>query len=172
LLSFGEETSWLQHQLGYATPGVVSGINSQGEFNLHNLSIFQGGELLGKNRENREIGLSLLLKSQHLFQLGFFAYFLVLPILTLTPTIALITKLRVPYPGWRLFGNIWLSIGLTILFTVFANEATKPIIAETRELLYALTILVFLILWVRLWRYGRGQQAQPFAGTTGLGRPT
>lgn len=34
----GEETSWLQWQLGYATPEMFGRLNDQGEANLHNMS--------------------------------------------------------------------------------------------------------------------------------------
>ena len=35
----GEELSWGQHLLGFATPEKVAEINEQGEFNLHNLDL-------------------------------------------------------------------------------------------------------------------------------------
>ena len=144
LIFFGEETSWLQHQLGYSTPEFVATRNVKSEFNLHNLNIFHGGELLGSNEDLR----SSLLKSQHLFQLGFFAYFFVLPAATLIrPTRAFIYKLQVPFPGGRLFGCIWLTVGLSILLTLVAGDIAKPLIAETRELVYAVSVLVFLSLW-------------------------
>jgi hypothetical protein len=145
MMFFGEETSWLQHQLGYATPETAASWNAQGEFNLHNLNVFQGGELFGARGE---VGWTSLLKSQHFFQLGFFAYFLVLPAITLMPRgAALISMLRLPYPGWRLLAAIWLPIGLSIVLTAFAENSTKPVIAETREMIYALSILAFLFLW-------------------------
>lgn len=148
VIFFGEETSWLQHQLGYATPETAASWNAQREFNLHNLNIFQGGELFGTRGE---LGWSAILKSQHLFQLGFFAYFLALPAAILTHRgTALVSTLRLPFPGWRLVGSIWLLIGLSIVLTAFAGDPTKPVIAETREMFYALSILAFLTLWVRL----------------------
>ena len=33
----GEETSWGQHYLGFATPEAIAQVNEQGEFNIHNL---------------------------------------------------------------------------------------------------------------------------------------
>ncbi|MCC6907986.1 MAG: hypothetical protein IT430_08615 [Phycisphaerales bacterium] len=35
----GEEISWGQHYLGYATPESIASLNSQEEFNLHNLDL-------------------------------------------------------------------------------------------------------------------------------------
>jgi len=37
IVFFGEETSWLQHAIGYNTPEGVAELNAQAEFNLHNL---------------------------------------------------------------------------------------------------------------------------------------
>jgi hypothetical protein len=145
LLFFGEETSWLQHQLGYVAPEFVASRNAQGEFNLHNLNVLHGGELFGGQGH---LGWSTMLKSQHLFQLGFLVYFLALPVATLIrPAAALIAKLRMPYPGWRLVGSIWLTILLSIALTLLSGDTTKPLIAETRELIYAVSILAFVILW-------------------------
>lgn len=39
LYFLGEEISWGQHYLGYATPASVAELNYQGEFNLHNLNL-------------------------------------------------------------------------------------------------------------------------------------
>jgi hypothetical protein len=64
------------------------------------------------------------------------------------PAAALIAKLRMPYPGWRLVGSIWLTIFLSIALTLLSGDTTKPLIAETRELIYAVSILAFVILWL------------------------
>ncbi|WP_207061552.1 hypothetical protein [Motiliproteus sp. SC1-56] len=38
----GEEASWGQHWLGYATPEAIAQRNEQGEFNLHNDPVLEG----------------------------------------------------------------------------------------------------------------------------------
>lgn len=75
ILFLGEETSWFQRIFNYSVPSI-EGMNAQEEFNFHNLDIFQGGSLL-----DSDAGWRTLLKSQNLFRLGFFGYFLFLPLL-------------------------------------------------------------------------------------------
>ena len=69
----GEETSWFQRVFDYSVPSIEN-INAQNEFNLHNLNVFQGGSLM-----DTPFALSNLMKSQNLFRIGFFGYFLLIP---------------------------------------------------------------------------------------------
>lgn len=140
LVFFGEETSWLQHQIGFVTPDWIAARNAQREFNIHNLTPLQGGALLDGDFHWR-----VLLKSQHLFQAGFVGYFLLLPVLSvLPPTGRWIARLQVPYPGWNLMLGIWAAVAISVVLTVMSNEETRSAIAETREMIYALSILAFL----------------------------
>ena len=72
-LAFGEELSWGQHYLGYATPGALQGLNQQGEVNLHNLSIIdsraESGGLFRK-----------LFNSNRLFDYFMIGLFLIVPL--------------------------------------------------------------------------------------------
>lgn len=146
LVFFGEETSWLQHQIGYATPEWVAGRNAQREFNLHNLSPLQGGALLGGERP----GWEALAKSQNLFQLGFVAYFLLLPVLRFIPIAGRwIARLQVPYPGSNLLLTIWIPLAASAVLTLLSSAETKSAVAETRELIYALSILAFIGCYTR-----------------------
>ena len=43
LFMFGEEISWGQRLLGFATPDWMNRQNYQGEFTLHNMKLFQPG---------------------------------------------------------------------------------------------------------------------------------
>src|SRR5690606_29576334 len=105
----GEETSWLQHELGYATPEIVADANVQGEFNLHNLRGLQGGALFEEPGEERPwLGL---LGSQNLFQLGFATYFLVLPLLALIPAVRRVfERYALPYLGLGAVAVVWIPI--------------------------------------------------------------
>jgi len=40
---FGEETSYLQHYIGFSTPEAYAVLNAQNELNIHNLNPLQGG---------------------------------------------------------------------------------------------------------------------------------
>lgn len=138
----GEETSWFQRILGYSVPFVEEN-NAQGEFNFHNLSVFQGGSVL-----DAEFQISDLLKSQNIFRMGFFSYFILLPILFRFEQ----------FGNWmRKFGYIlpskWFSLTLVIIFTtsfllVFVlPELRKHRLAETREMLYSLYIMAYVFLF-------------------------
>jgi hypothetical protein len=146
LVFFGEETSWLQHVLHYQTPPWMAQQNVRGEFNLHNLEIFHGGELIGAHFDWRS-----LLKAQHLFNLGFAAYFFGLPLLALGARgRRLLLRLQIPYPGKRLVAFAFLPLAVSAVLTLLAEtHETKVTIAETREMVCALVILTFLVLVAR-----------------------
>jgi hypothetical protein len=61
---FGEEISWGQRVFGYGEPSVANSVNAQGEMNLHNLNVFQGGTIDG----------------DRLFHVGYFVLFVFIPI--------------------------------------------------------------------------------------------
>lgn len=150
ILFFGEETSWLQHQLGYATPAAVAELNQQGEFNLHNLGPFHGGELLADDQTD---GLPFGLRSQHLFQLGFAAFFLAVPFLAQLGFVTrILERWRIAYPGLRFAAFVWLPVLVTVALAFASEGVTKRAIAETREFVYALAIASFLALVYRSTR--------------------
>ncbi len=140
LIFFGEETSYLQHWLGYATPAWMEDMNAQGEVNLHNLNPLQGGSLMEDG-----ISIETLLTAQNLFRIGFVAYFLVLPIAYFLSTHvrSLIKRLSIPVAGKNLLTAAWIPILLSISL-IFAGGEPSPL-AETRETIYGTTIGIFLI---------------------------
>ena len=148
LLFFGEETSYLQHWIGYATPVWIEALNAQGELNIHNLDPLQGGSLL-----DDKANISSLLKSQNLFRIGFFGYFLVLPLVYRFSARARnrISEWAIPLPGRRILTAAWVLICLSLVFRLLGGEASP--IAEVRETIYASTIGLFLIAH---WQRSRG----------------
>jgi hypothetical protein len=155
LVFFGEETSWLQQQIGYGTPEWMAQSNVQGEFNLHNLAPLQGGAITKEGFSWR-----MLLKSQHLFQLGFVGYFLVLPLLMLVaPARRMGARLQVPYPGRNLTFSIWAAVAISAALTLLSDDTTKSGIAETREMIYALSIFAFVATYAWQARGAFGQRA-------------
>jgi hypothetical protein len=143
LAFFGEETSWFQHMLHYETPSWMTEKNAQGEFNLHNLEIFQGGQLVGAEFRWRS-----LLRAQNLFNLGFVAYFFGLPLLASGAAgRRLLPRLKIPYPGKRLVAFAFLPLAVSAALTLLAGtQETKATVAETREMICALVILTFVAL--------------------------
>jgi hypothetical protein len=146
LLFFGEETSWLQHLIGYQTPAFIAEQNVRGELNLHNLRLLHGGELVGAEFHWRS-----LFKAQHLFNLGFLAYFFGLPLLASSAAgQRLLRRAQIPYPGKRLAAFAFLPLAVSAVLTLLAGTyETKVTIAESRETVCALVILTFLVLAAR-----------------------
>jgi hypothetical protein len=140
---FGEETSWLQHMLHYETPPWMAHENMRGELNLHNLEVFHGGEVIGA-----EFHWWSLLKAQHLFNLGFVTYLFGLPLLARSATgHELLRRAKLPYPGKRLAAFAFLPLAVSaVLTSLAATHATKATVAETREMICALVIMIFLML--------------------------
>jgi hypothetical protein len=142
LLCFGEETSWLQHEIGFATPQSIEARNVQKEFNLHNLDILQGRKMLGEGAAAPT--LRAVLNAQTIFQLGFVLFFLVLPVLARTAVAGRLVKwARLPYPGARMMAAVWAPIVPALLLTLLTQGATRVLAAETRELFYAAAFLLF-----------------------------
>ena len=63
--AFGEEISWGQRLLGFATPESVAELNRKDEFNVHNLGVFEGE--------------SAILNLARVFSLFWFTYCVVIP---------------------------------------------------------------------------------------------
>ena len=143
LVFFGEETSWLQHYANYTVPEDIAAMNTQSEFNLHNLNIFQSKSLM-----DGEVSLLSMISAQHLFQLGFFAYFLALPILATIPFFkSLVQKFEVPVIGIRMMIFIWVPTFITIAYSILSlsDPLTKSAMAEVREMCFGLGIGMFAI---------------------------
>lgn len=164
VLFFGEETSWLQQWLHYATPASVKAVNVQAEFNIHNLKIVSpesGGRVFGST--GARFSWKFLLSSQHLFNLGFTIYFLLLPLASAIPAVRRLAR-RLGFPELRasFLLAVWSPIVVSIGYTVAqrAQEDAKGLIAETREMFFA-----FAILWLTAaaYRHLRRMRAQRLA---------
>jgi hypothetical protein len=146
VLFFGEETSWMQHWIGYATPESVRAINVQSEFNLHNLKIVSPEDRVFSGR-GAVFSWRHLLSAQHVFNLGFIAYFLALPLLARTRRVRdLMRRFGVPRIGMRFVAAVWVPIAVSIALTIAERgaESEKSLIAETREMFFALAIMWFI----------------------------
>ena len=138
---FGEETSWLQHIIGYQTPDQILAVNDQKEFNLHNLKWFHRDSSL----------VEKIFSSQNLFRVGFFTYFLIIPIIGLCKLDrGVFTKFNFPLPGHKFMIFIWAPIFASLILTVFSTGPIKDVLAETREMFYAASIFTYVTLIVFL----------------------
>lgn len=149
-LFLGEETSWFQRIFNYSVPAVES-VNAQSEFNFHNLDLFNGDKLFVDGNLNK-IGIINFLKStQNIFRLGFFGYFLAIPVLLYIPRLKrLLTKKGFPKPDFKFIIIILIVFGLSFVLAVYAPFDRKMAIAETREMLYALFIFMYVLVYIRL----------------------
>jgi len=142
ILFLGEETSWFQRYIGYSVTQVEK-INSQAEFNIHNLYFLYGGEYIIHG--NFHLRLKNLLTSQSLFRIGLILYFFILPLLSLTPLgNRLLKKINYPKPNLFFITTMWLSIIITVVPIFFTSSAIKPALAETRETVYAMFIFTYI----------------------------
>ena len=140
----GEETSWFQRLFDYSVPWVEQ-MNEQKEFNLHNLNIFQSGKLSGSSIE-----LSDFLEAQNLFRLGFFGYFIGIPLLLHIPIFRrFLLKLGYKKPDTRFIFVLIFVLALSFTATIFCPSNVKRAMAETREMLYAFFIMVYIFLYLR-----------------------
>ncbi len=116
ILFFGEETSWLQHVIGYTTPDAMKAVNAQSEFNLHNLNIVTvDGALIGNDGT---LTFKVWRDSQVLFYLGFTTYFLLLPLArSLRFVDDMAQRLAVPALSRRFLLMVWIPIAVSVAFT-------------------------------------------------------
>ncbi len=135
LVFCGEEISWGQHWLKFATPDLLSS-NVQGEANLHNLPWVTPRVVEG---------LGDLITSQGAFYVGFFAYFFLLPLASLWRLIAsLLERLNFPIPRTKLLMAIWLPIGLSFFLALVTKSGpTRDALTELREFYFAFSIFLY-----------------------------
>jgi len=139
----GEETSWFQRIFDYSVP-MVENHNEQDEFNLHNLDLLYEEPMVTEDGEF-QFSLSALLKPQNLMKLGFFSYFLMIPLLHLVPKFErFCSVLGYPKPPLAFLLTIWPPLLLSYIFTFLYNQSNHGIV-ETREMLYALFILLYIV---------------------------
>jgi hypothetical protein len=141
---FGEEISWFQRIFNYTAFPFMENLNAQGEVNIHNLNIFQGGHWIEAISSNK-FSLKMFLSSQNIFRLCFFIYFLLIPVIVYRGKLIILkNKINFPVPEMRFVITVWPILILSFVLAAFSSELTKASIAETREMFYALFILIYV----------------------------
>ncbi|MBT8181141.1 MAG: hypothetical protein KJO53_06080 [Eudoraea sp.] len=147
----GEETSWFQRIFNYNVEAVES-INAQGEFNLHNLKVFQGENSSGLfvDGKIKEDGLKGFFRTtQNWFRLGFFGYFVILPLIIINKKIKnLLQKIGYKPPNFKFIIAIIIVFLLSFVLAIFSPENIKSSMAETREMLYSAFILTYILVYI------------------------
>jgi len=138
----GEEISWGQHWLGFGTPELLSS-NVQGEANLHNLPWLTPRVV---------DGLSDFITSQGAFYVGFFVYFLLLPLASRwQPIGVLLERLKFPTLRSGLLMAIWLPIALSFLLALVTQVGpTRDALTELREFYFAFSIFLYAMVLTTL----------------------
>jgi hypothetical protein len=150
-LAFGEEASWGQHWLGFATPEPLREINAQQETNLHNLWLIDSYRADG----GKKAGLAaVLLNSNRLFDLLVIGFFLILPLAARGPRWLRrpLDRVGVPAAPLALCLPLLLNWGLTALaeLTVVGHSSLGHLaVSELREFNYAMLFLAAAFL---VWR--------------------
>lgn len=144
-LFFGEETSWLQHMIGYGTPEAVSAVNVQQEFNLHNL--LEAGSL-HEAFTTGKFDYKLFFNTEMMFYFGFFSYFVAFPAVARTKWLAgLARKLKFPLPTISFILFLLVVLALSIFGYVLTPELRNEF-SEARELYFALFILLYVVVYL------------------------
>lgn len=137
-LCAGEELKWGQHIFHYSLK-TIQNMNYQGEISVHNLNITR----------------KFLLSPDRLFLIGFFIYFFIIPILMMSkyfnkvkayfhyiiPSLYFIAAIWVPFWLSRVYGHV-LEKGKPWY------DVTMAVQSETREMYYALVVLVYAFLYL------------------------
>ncbi|MFM2394384.1 MAG: hypothetical protein RLZZ546_2366 [Bacteroidota bacterium] len=140
IFCFGEECSWLQRQLKYSIPEVEER-NRQGEFNIHNLEIFESQRLVSKEG-NFQFNYKILFSSQFLFLIGLFIYFLIIPICL--NYFDFLQKYFPPIETKFLF-IFWTLFILSYFLSINKSYVMRNTFAETRECVFSAFIFLHQI---------------------------
>jgi len=156
VLFLGEETSWFQRQLDYSVPAVEN-MNTQGEFNLHNLHPWGGKEgivaVFADEHGQFRIDIRKLLDAQTFFRIGFLIYFLLIPMIVMfRPVGRLADRLSYPRiePGFLI--AIWAVVIPSFILALITGPPVKNSITEFREMFFALVICLYTFGFLALER--------------------
>lgn len=144
LMFLGEEISWGQRIFDFSVPAVER-VNVQSEFNLHNLAIVTQGGL--RSADDWRSVLKAMLDIQFLFQVGFYGYFFVLPVLLIIKSLKryLTAFGYVPPRPDVLLISLLLILCSYVAVVIMADETFKDAVIEVRETVFAGTIAVYLL---------------------------
>lgn len=155
IIFMGEEVSWFQRVLNYDVP-MIESVNKQSEFNLHNLYSLWAGDSKQLVEEMISEGkyenlFKLIFHSHNLFRIGFYGYFLILPLLYFwAPVRKILNKLEYPKPDLILSISYMLILILSfyLQWLAPASGISQKALIETREMFYAFFILFYVLTYL------------------------
>jgi hypothetical protein len=145
LVCFGEEISWGQRIFGWGTPAALKEMNAQGEFNVHNLWLFQAKHPDGAQKSH----LELMLNANRLYAIFWLVYCVLVPLAVMSsPRMArLAAYLGIPLPSLAI-GGLFLANFLVFRLIVGLGEldrATVSAFDELKETNYAFGFLLLAL---------------------------
>lgn len=147
-LGAGEEISWGQHIFKYKTPEWEKEINIQGEFNIHNIELFNSLDFQHKQKR----GINRLLEINFLFKLFTILWGIALPIcvyyIKLIKSFAL--KMKIPIPS--LIIGIFFLINYLILWNlntfILSHDKAYGYLEATNEIFECNSAFIFLLIGI------------------------
>jgi hypothetical protein len=144
-LSLGEEISWGQRLLNIETPEFIASANRQSELNFHNLYALSGRSTWRHFFETGEFNYQQIVDAQNLFRLGFFGFFIFLPLLIkTTPGKKVLVALGYIPPAASFTTLLTVFILASFVVTIGMENQQIHYIQEIREMSYALFVALYL----------------------------
>ena len=140
----GEEISWGQRIIGFATPEGMSQ-NQQGEFNIHNMPS------LHHYSEGKELktGLAALFTAKKMLVVSFVSYLFLLPLLYKIDWVkSIVDRFYIPVPLIQLGVLFLLNALIFRMFKLYYGyEKTGRALSEIEEFNLALVLLFLPLVW-------------------------
>ena len=152
---FGEEISWGQRIFNFETPDFIAKSNTQKEFTIHNLELFDGKNMIGTPKA---IFVRLFTMKQ-LFLYAFFFYLLIIPLLNnkYDSCKFCFRKIRIPiapvWLGWLFVGNFIVYAILRMLLKGQFHPEFMHGITEIQELNFSIILILLPFLWMQIERF-------------------
>jgi hypothetical protein len=144
----GEEISWGQRIIGFATPESIEAKNVQNEFNIHNLEFFH----LRNEEKIRKTGIEAWFTAKKMFVYVFVMYLFIIPLLVkVSGAIKNLTnRFYLPVP--------MIELGILFILNILIFKAFKPLsdgttgmlrgLAEVEEFNFALILFMLPLIWM------------------------
>lgn len=158
LFVFLEEISWGQRIFGFATPETLRDLNSQSEFNFHNLQVFHGETETGE----RKSFLALLLNMDRMFSMFWFTYCFLMPIAYRYSTQVrnLLNRMQMPIVPIFLGVVFVLNYAITKVLELQLGSGLHHAVVETKE-----SNLAMLFVAVAIWFLSNGRTPESGVAT-------
>lgn len=147
ILGAGEELSWGQHLFNYNTPSQIKSANVQGEFNIHNIQMFNTDNF----NHSKKTGLKRLLEINFLFRIFITIFGVILPLLVYHIKFfrKLSFQLKLPVPPIAIGIFFFLSwIGLRLLLKYLPLGKHDDYYFTASEIFEFLTSFVFFMIGI------------------------